>query len=218
MRTNALVFVACGGLLAVLLGACKPMSPEEKGPTASPKTSSDGVPVTTKAAPRLNIGDVEFAVRIEGVLSPESEADNVSVEELINKKNELDMTTISVKPPFPKELWVTFGVKCRSNFAQRPVALRAKVVRDGETLDTFSTLLGEHAEGEPFSQDIDILAGLDSAPETMLVHTEGEVMFLPKDAVPGSVDIDGLSPRPEELGHVLSNPVRVNFGIAEETP
>ena len=129
------------------------------------------------------------------------------------------MVTVDVRPPHPAQLWIAFRTDARKGkFAERPVVLHAQVFVDNKPVDSFAQLLAQDSEKEAGEYKVDVLAGLDAAPETLLVHAQAQVFFLPKGIDPASADIGALSAKAKETGNILSNPVRVNFASAEEAP
>jgi len=212
--------VVCAAFVAGTLAACKPVSQTDdrndssnawkEAPTVTPE-GADGVPLA--AARGLDIGDVEAAVSIEGVLAEKSQAPNVAVDELVSMRGDLDMTTVTVAPPYPEELWITFRVTSDKTFKERPVVLRAKVEQDGRIAERLLVVLDAESTKTPGETTVEVMSHVQGPPKAILLHAQGEVFFLPEGADPQTVAIP-----PEETGAVLSNPVRINFTPAKEAP
>jgi hypothetical protein len=150
-------------------------------------------------------------VRLDAVLDPASKSPTVSAEELTNKKSQLDLVTVTVGNPPPTELWIAVRLTSTKGFTDGPVAVRARVVREKDVLTTFAVVLGEDAATKPFETKLDVLKGLSSVPETMLVHAEAEIILLPKGEDPAKININTVAGTPDTTGAILGNPVRINF-------
>jgi len=196
-----------------LAAACNLIPGGSKKPEEKAKESYYGVPVKVEAeaAHELDLGDVEANIRISGVLAAQSQADNVKVDSLVNERQELNLTTITVTPPVPAELWLTFRVKCRFGFAKSPVLLRAKVMRDKQEIDSFSLILGPNAAEAEAEHLVNALKDLPAAPASSLIHVQAEFLLFPEDTDPATIDAATATVPEERIGHELSNPVRINY-------
>ena len=197
-------------LLVAVLAACNPAprTNAAKGSSVAPKAETSGVTAEKKS---MDIGDVESVLHIVATLAARSAAPNIKVEEMKDSRNHLDLTTLTIGPPDPKEVYVSFRVEASKPLTEGPVALRAKILRDNQEIGSFATLLGADAVNQPYEQAVNVLAGLEAVPDTFLVHVQAEVILLPAGTDPATVDVRTVSGTPDSTGAVLSNPVRVNF-------
>ncbi|HNR30199.1 MAG TPA: hypothetical protein PKI11_04875 [Candidatus Hydrogenedentes bacterium] len=220
----ALRFLTLSILPVALLQACgnKPVTPPPPAPPVE----------DVVVAPReMDIGDAESAIAIEGRLAPGS-APNVTVDNLEGRNKVVVMSTITVRPPAPAELWIEYTVSSTIGFPSRPVALRCTAMRaigEEETpLARFGTVLGKDAHlpetmaqpgGPPRSFRVNALEGLDEPPESMLLHTTGELLLLPPGTDVDAVDAETAAALPNDTSSAIqTNPVRVVFeGAAENT-
>jgi len=203
--------IVLAGLVGLALGACRPMEPETKTPLQPEERSI----LRSSSAKSMDLTAVEHALHLTGALAPQSEAANVTADEMVSARSFVNLTTITVAPPYPEALWVTFRVKSTANFPDAPVALRTRIHIDQEVVDTFSMVLGADATKTSKEQAIDVLAHVAAAPETMLVHARADAVLLPEGTDPASVDPDTVTAPPERTGTVMSNPVRINFVSGE---
>ena len=161
-------------------------------------------------------GETYYADRF---LESELRTVDPAVDELISMRGDLDMTTVTVALPYPEELWITFRVTSDKTFKERPVVLRAKVDQDGRIAARFLVVLDAEATKTPGETSVEVLSHVQGPPKAALLHAQGEVFFLPEGADPQNVgDLEALSMPREEVGAVLSNPVRINFTSAKEAP
>lgn len=197
-------------LLCALI-SCSP-APSQSGKEAADKTPSSGIPAANKdKPPAFNIGDVEATLRLDAKVAEASKSPTISVEELVNMRKELDMVTVTVKPPAPSQFSITFSLKATEDFAKTPVAFRAKILRDKDVIDSFEAFVGADARKKPFERTVDVLSGLAVIPDTMLIHAQTEAILLPPDTTPESVDLRTVTGDAESVGTIPSNPVRIDF-------
>ncbi|MBN2309449.1 MAG: hypothetical protein JXR94_10790 [Candidatus Hydrogenedentes bacterium] len=194
--------------LLVALGACKPPPPVPKTdrPDGGAGAEGEAPPVV-----ELNIGDVEQGIDIQARLAPESASATITAEELGNKRDQVMLLTLKVSPPYPEELWVEYRVNAKRAFAERPVALRARVLVEREReIGSFSLVLGADARKNGFAKKIDILSGLEAIPETMEVIVSAEAFMMP-----AGTDEETLDPETavsdESSKAIYQTAVRVNF-------
>jgi len=216
-------------LVTMLFAACgQPDSTEPPGRTVpAPKMQVEKVEYdpTVPVQKAQDIGDVEQRVRIAGTLADhERENPRVAVRELITPHDVFTLSTITVHPPFPEELWVEFSVTTPENWEENPVVLHTTVLREEEPIGDFYTMLGEHAQrdthperGEWLDRNLEVnaLEGLEEVPETLLLVAEARAHLMPI----GTRE-EGLDPLTAEAPEdrrtvVISNPVRINF-VSEE--
>ena len=200
--------IACLALMLFSLAACKDMTPKKQPDSASPDAESKAAAPEVKEA---DIGDAEYAIHIVGTLAESSTAATIKVDVMKDAMDRVNMVTITVAPPAPKPLMVSFKVTSKNAFEDSPVALRAKILRDGKEVDSFSTLLGADAKTAEFEKSVDVLNGLTAPPQTMLVSAQAEIVLLPKGTDPSKVDLNAAAGTQHTTGSVLSNPLRINF-------
>lgn len=172
-----------------------------------------------------DIGDVEQLVRIAATLAEQSATPLLEEDRMESFREELLLSTIDVKPPHPKELWLHFNVTATEPFRIQPVVARARVYRDDEEIGQFQTIVGQYAgnvilpEGAVVPQmdfQFNVLEGLPVLPDTMLVHAEAELSLMPPGTNQDSLDPATASTDPEFTTTKRSNPVRINFAESTE--
>jgi len=208
-------------LLAIVFVSCSPTPPSEtlRQRLTEPETDGEGSPISPASAPeKFSMVDAEMAFELKAVLADDARADNLTVDELINMKKELDLVTIDVTAPHPKELWLSFRVETKKNLDKTPLGFRADVYRDKTVVAEFRAAVGGRSQTEPFEYRFNALEGWDALPETTIIHAQGDLVLLPQDTDLGAVDVSAAVAAAPEKGVVLSNPVRINFKGAEDAP
>lgn len=195
------------GLVALALNACKPMGPD----LPKPGSPEQATVMIDKTATPVTVADAEAALRLEATVDEMSRLGNVVVEESVNKRSVLDLTTVTVTPPFPAELWVTFHVSASQDFTATPVALRADVYEDDLVVDSFSEVFAKDIRNTAQIHRFNVLANRTEAPDTLLVYARGELSLMPEGTDPATVDANTAIASPENTGHTMSNPIRINF-------
>jgi hypothetical protein len=137
---------------------------------------------------------------------------------MINKRYDLDMSTVTVKPPYPKELWVTFNLKAVQDFKDTPVVLRTKILADKQEIDSFSKVVAEQVMTAAPVHSTNVLAKLDTPPKTMLVYAQAEALLMPEGTDAATIDPATLTAVAGRQGTVISNPVRIDFVAEEPAP
>ena len=209
------------GLLVGAFASCNPTSPSESLRQRLSESPLDGTaaPVVSDAGPHtFDMCDAEMSIEITAVVAEDARAANISVDELINMKKELDLVTVDVTPPFPEELWLTFLVETKRDLGQTAVALRADVYRDKAVVDAFGVAIGGQSETDRFEYRVNALEGLDPAAKRTVIYAQADIVLLPQDADVGALDINAAVAAAGDKGVVLSNPVCINFKDAEGTP
>lgn len=160
-------------------------------------------------------------MRIEGTLAEESEADNVTVEELVSLIGHLNLATITVRPPYPEHLWLSFSAITNFGFPEQPVVLRIKFLVDDQEVDSLAIVMDEEVREEALfdgmEKVVDIMPALDTIPDTILVTARGEALLMPEEMDEDAIDPETATAAPDQKTFVLSNPVRINFIAAEDT-
>lgn len=212
-------------LLALMLAGCNPGRPSEKeGPVANPLADTGNPAAEIR---ELDIGDVETSVTISATLADRSAAGGgIQVDAMKTPRGDLVLVTIDVNPPAPPELWVTVKLKSSRDFETRPVAVRGHIFREVESsgektdLSTFELVLGKNARMLPQSgqgplmpceYQVNVLDGLATTPQTMLVVAEAELLMLPEGTPENLVDPHSATADDGNIATVMSNPIRINF-------
>ncbi len=182
----------------------------------------------------MTIGDVEGKTSVNATIPKELRGARVVVDELGTRSNEiLAMCTVDLKPPYPDTLEATFTIRCKKQFKKRPVAARATIYRefaegDREEIGAFHTVLGANSmryRPEEWLIDpklqfrCDVLAGLNTVPETMLIYAEMEVLLMPEGTDENTLDpMAATVVDPADKSVISSNPLRINFAGEQGTP
>ena len=208
--------------LTLLPFACGGRQDAESDP---PLPQAASVPAPSPQAsipdrPPIDLGDVDSGIMILGKLAPESESATVTADYIETQRSRLSITTITVRAPFPDELFVQFEMASTRDFVERPVVTRVRAYRDEETQlgDEHAYVMGSTArQPEPDASGVvvprafvvDVMAGLEEAPDTMLVHAEADAWLMETDTDESTLDpFQDTSP---ERVSLFSNPVRINF-------
>jgi hypothetical protein len=218
-------------VLSALVMACsaeKFVTMEEKANMTT--VMEKGTPVQSL----MTIGDVEGKTTLSATIPEAWRGPRIAVDELSTRSNEvITMATATIKPPYPASLEATFTISCKKQFTKRPVAARAKILRElddgvAKEIGSFSTVLGSNNMRyqpsewliEPKLQfRCDVLAGLDSMPESMLVYAEMEVLLMPEGTDEGALDpLTATVADPAEQSVISSNPLRINFLAESAAP
>lgn len=212
-RLMALVWT----MLVVALPACD--SPDTSGSSAQSKVADamaaeqsliDPTVIEVADESLINIGDVEQAIRIVGILSDLSKSENIVENVIKDTRKRTRVVNIEVNPPNPDALWIGIRVDCTREFLERPVVLDTKILVDGKLMDSFTIVLSERANKNMFQQDVDVLFGRDDIPETMLITMESEALLLPE-----GTDLTVIDPYSVTEGQrtkaIAHTPVRIDF-------
>ncbi len=195
----------------VVLPGCSGPKPEASKPletTAKPAQPPLALPVV----PGLNVGDVEAGVIVSATVPPTALSGQVSVDNMQTARDRLAMATVTVKPPYPATLTIQVSLTPKVSFEKQPVVVRGKMRRDEQPMEPeFSTVV---AKGGPTGDtgvkyDFDVMQGLTTPPDTMLVYARFDAYLMPVDT-----PITGIDPKTSQSDQhteLLSNPVRINF-------
>ena len=200
--------IAVAGLLALMLGACKPMATAK---IPSPDANKRSVMENQRASTTVDISNVEFAVHIKGTLDNRSKAPNITCDEMVNARYLVDFATITVHPPYPEQLWVMFDVSSTENFAETPIVLRTLVKMDNEEVDSFLTTLGSDARTRLVENSMDVMSKLDGMPDSVLIYAQAEALLLPEGTDLASIDPETVTVPRASTGAVISNPIKIKF-------
>ncbi len=226
MNRYLVPFMVC----VALLSACSGRDDGDREPPAPQADSRVVFPPPTGAVPErppIDLGDVDSGIFIVGTLAPASKADSISEEYIETQRNTVSMAVITVRPPFPERLLIRFELTATRAFEERAVVVRARALRDDDTLPDkeYAYVMGKDANRTPVDNagvshprvfDVDALEGLDAVPETMLVHARADAWLM--DGVTPEELLDPRMASSSERVTLLSNPVRINFEHPETTP
>lgn len=213
MKHGLLITIA---FVLVVLSGCKPM---DATPSFMDKQETTNSPLVDKAAP-ATVVDVEFQTWIKGELDDRSRTAYVTAEELINARSVLDLTTITVKPPCPAELWVTFTVETQVDVSKAPLLLRVNIKQDQnpEPVAKFFRVLNDSSKrfSEPFA--LDLMKLISGTPDSVLLYAQAEVLLLDEGTDFSTFDPEKVAVPKEHRGTIQGNPIRINFVKAESAP
>lgn len=203
-------------LTAALISLPGCSAPKSEAPKPAETAAQPGTPAqpapATPAAPALNIGDVEAGVVVSATVPPEGISEQVRVDNMETARDRLAMATVTVKPPYPAVLNIQVTLNPKVSFEKQPVVVRGKMRRDEQPIEPeFATVV---AKGGPTGEvsikyEFDVMQGLTTPPETMLVYARFDAFLMPLD-----MPITGIEPKTaqsDQRTELLSNPVRVNF-------
>lgn len=187
---------------------------------------TDSRPVIGPPKQPIDLGDVDSGVFIRGILAPGAEAPNITAEYMENVGGQLFMTTITVKEPFPEVLPIRFELNVKRNFAERPVVVRFRALNENNEVisEEYACVLGKDARTNPLDASgkevtrgftINVLEGLETIPDTLLVHGRGDAWLMPEGTV--ETLLDPKVAQSSERITLLGNPVRINFVRSESS-
>lgn len=176
------------------------------------------------AKPPIDLGDVDSGITIRGELAFGAASAKVSAEYMETQRGNLSMATITVEEPFPESLPVSFTVYSQRPFIERPVVVRVHAFRDDQkiTEDSAAWVMGKDARLDPVGADgqvlprkltVDVLAGLEEIPDTLLVHARADAWLMEEGT--SEELLDPKTAQSSDQVALMSNPVRINFKKAE---
>lgn len=219
-RLSAIVWAS----FVVALTACNDSGPT--GPTPDSLVADEMARDLSVADPTvldvadknsIDIGDVEQALRIIGVLSGLSTSETIVEDTLVDGRDRVRAVNIEVNPPNPDVLWIAVRVSCSREFIERPVVLDTKILADGELIDSFTIVLSEMAHKNTFQRDVEVLFGRDEIPETMLITMESEALLLPEGTDLAVTDPYTVT-EGERTKAIAHTPVRIDFSAPGPKP
>lgn len=219
MRAPFLAFILPCALSVLLLTGCNP-KPAPSAVTGDEAAVEDPSMLAKKG---LDIGDVEYNVRLEATILETSRTPALQVEEMRSLKKDLNMVTVDVHEPAPASIPIYVRILANLNTAKQPIVLRGKVLRDTTVIGEFSTVVSSAIsrtlmmDGQPIPDwafEVDALKGLDTRPESLLIHVESEALLMPLDTDPSTLDASTATTFPTSTTMLISNPVRINFPVA----
>jgi hypothetical protein len=200
---------------ATLLWGCQPEAPIVAAPSSDAISPADSTMLPIEG---IGIGDVEYGMTFSVTVDEAAAGAAVTVENMEKLGNKITMSTATVSPPRPKELFVYVAMKGDESYAERPVAIRGKLFRDKEIIETFATVLGKNADGRvapdprfPMVFHYDILKDVPSTTETFLVVAEAEILLMPAGTDESTLDPLTASVMGSDKTVIMSNPLRINF-------
>ena len=177
-------------------------------PAAAPESPAPKGPIP------INVGDVESGIQVKATIAPENKAANVAVDEMTTARSQMVMCTVTVSPPYPEHLPVTFTVTASRDFLERVVVLQGNGLRDDAPLEPrYSAVVSARTapEGEKYTRTftVDVMQGLSAAPKTMLVNAKLDALLMP--ALADLEKLDPATAQSTDKTVIFSNPVRINF-------
>ncbi len=189
-----------------------PFEPPKGEPGVKPAAPVDDT--SAVMGKELKVGDVEQTVTINMSLSQRSQARNITEEVLADKLERVRLLTININPPFPNSLWLDTVVKAKNDFHYTPVVLRGSYLRnEKESLGDIKLVLAGRFSDDYNLQPIDVLAGLEQVPETMLISMDLEALLMPPGTDPAAIKPDTATTPPERITRAMyyKTAVRINF-------
>lgn len=211
-------------VLALLLaaGCSQPAQKEFTGerqaapgiPLADLDTGQQGKPAPT------DLGDVESTIVFSATATPGILPEQVSVDEMMTARGRMAMCTITVRPPYPASLMVRLILEPQREFADTPVVLRGHAYRDEAPLSPgLATVIGANTPPPaaapqmpvnwPRTFDVDVMQGLDTPPDSMLVVGRLDA-YLTEPGTPEN-SLDPATAESAQKTQLMSSPLRINF-------
>jgi hypothetical protein len=209
-----LTFAVC-----LALTACGGSAPQEASPvgTASPATTSE--PDRELFDPVDDLGDLEQGIDTEVRIPEADRPEGAAVRQLEDFRNNITMATVDLSEPFPTSLVATVQVKPSRSFPDPPAVVRVRIKRDDEVLATHEAVVGRMATGSEKAKEltwqVDVLAGLETMPETMLVVAETDLLLMPLGTVEETIDPATADVAATRKTMKPSNPLRINFNAGD---
>ena len=168
----------------------------------------------------INIGDVEaqviFACDVPEALDT---AENITVDRKMTRRHDLGMLTIDIYPPYPTSLPVTLRVDKKLPINEDfLLILRGTLNKDEQPLHPFQLVMTRASDKRTLIAEVDVLAGVSSYPETTLVNAKVDAVLLPPNTDLATIDVATVQGTAQTQSILLSNPIRINFHPAKETP
>jgi hypothetical protein len=196
---------------------CAPTPPVAK--TSEVKAEGAGPPGAAKAAEPvlpITVGDVEARIHMDATVDAAARGPNMAVEELEDYRQGFNYVTITVSPPYPAQLAITFKTVPHIGFAEQPYVLRTTVFRDKNVIATFNNVIVSDPPASELAPPsrvnvFNVLEGLTATPDTLLVRAQSEIVLYPKGTDAATIDPKAPAPGTGPTGVLLSNPVRITF-------
>ena len=206
-------------ILVMLVAGCG-SEPSER---ATGPGEADGAPLGKEEAKidirRLDIGDIEQMVHFNLSVDPRSEGANVQVTAREDTHMRVRSLEVEVHPPFPKEFWLKTVLGSEEKyFSDSPLVVRVKYLRDETTvLNSFEDLLVQLEDGFVPYDPINVLAGMDEIPESVLITLDVECLLMPVGTDPATINPKTAATAPDRISHVsIGTVARINFVKDEE--
>jgi hypothetical protein len=200
---------------AVLMLGCG-----QSGTATKPAAAPSDVAVPQSGG--LDIGDAEHHLAVEARLAAEAKSPTITSEDLVDDTKNLTMVTLTVGHPVPDSLPISFSLRSTEDFGTSPVVVLGTALRDDQPMGEFHTVAGlgarslpARAAGQaPAVWTFDVLDGLESVPETMLVNARITLKLAPQGTSEADIDPLTFQVGPDSETIEFSNPVRINFAPA----
>lgn len=192
-------------------------SPQQDGATAPP---APDIPASVSGNPPIDLGDVDSGIFLRGILAPEASSPTCTAEYVETMRGNLSLATITVKEPFPEQLPIRFELTAKRNFPGTPVVIRARAYRNEDEAvgEEYACVLGSNAKGTPsenggkpipHAYTVNVLEGVTTIPETMLVYGRADAWLMPEGTAEALLD-PKVADSPNKVA-LMGNPVRINF-------
>lgn len=167
----------------------------------------------------INVGDVEAQVHLYcDVPETLGDAENIDVERTNTRLYDLGMVTVDLYPPYPESIPLRIWMEKELPRQEVVVVLRGSVKRDDVPIAPVELVIVKDTPHELDITTADALAGLEGTPETTLILASVDALLLPPTTDVSTIDIATAQATPETQSVLLSNPVRINFHPAKDTP
>ena len=208
--------------IVLVLGAgCYPKKADDANAQASGGSTATTTSGGALPPAKINIGDIESQTQVQGLLAKESQTPSVTAKEEKSLKNTLTMCTVTVNPPAPAQLFVSFSVKIPRELQKgsNVVVLRGQIMRDNKPIQPFSLIFGGNAAplDPAMAFKADALKDLPAPIPSMLVHAQVDIVLLPEGTDATLVDIAQVTGDADHTSTIMSNPVRINFAAPGAT-
>jgi len=160
----------------------------------------------------LDIGDVEQTIHFNVTLASESRGRNIQVDSRSDALNRIRLTTVTIEPPYPDELFFDVTLQCRNQFDNTPVVLRGEYMVDDVPVGDIRYILGENSHRDHSMGKVEVMQALDTYPESALLSLDVEALLMPRGTSPQVLDPEQASTSPERRSTAITfNPVRIEF-------
>ncbi len=221
--TALFLAVGCGG-------DGTPAGPAAAPEEAAPEAMEGGreTPAATEPASGhvIDIGDVEMAIFVQA--APKLGMPNVDVKNYETIDNLIRLSKVTVSPPYPDTLPVKYTLEAKPGLLESAViVLHLAVLRQeddsGEpaVMKRFSAVVpGRDAPASqkdwPMTFTVDAMEGLPEPPDTLLLTVSGELLLMPPDTEPDTIDPKAADQTAIDASKALrANPVRIDFAPVE---
>ncbi len=197
-------------------------APEEAAPEAMEGGRETPAATDPPSGHVIDIGDVEMAIFVQA--APNLGMPNVDVKNYETIDNLIRLSKVTVSPPYPDTLPVKYTVEAKPGLLQSAVVvLHLAVLRqEGDSgepavMKRFSAVVAgsDAPAGEkdwPMTFTVDAFEGLPEPPDTLLLTVSGELLLMPPDTEPDTMDPEAADQTAINTSKaVRANPVRIDL-------